>query len=718
MKQILKYIMALAALALIVPSCSPDFEWDGFGVNNDDTEEHCINLKATDEGTTSISVYTNSSWWAEFENEVDWATLSNTSGVGTGRINFEYNANHQALRRAFILVHCQGETRRIMVVQAGENIVFRFRAEDGEMFIEKDATTYYLALDSNISKDLYKNVVLDEVVYTSLSKDWIKNVRMSGEQLLIDVATNETGVDRTARLGITFTDPYTKTIYGPSYVNITQGVTSSIEISWDTLLERYEANKDASGNWVIVGESEEELQKGVKISATNLSFAGNSNAAMNAASSWSGNAFAAQDTNINDATTYLNSRDHKYSMMMRMASGKDNMIPQFAIVQVRVDGCTLRKLADGRLTLTNVRSRNIVSLTSATESEIQPIERTLSELTPADYYRIVTIKDVELVYNKGALYNTTDGYRHCCDYYPTLLRDKDGNTIYMMFNHKQALEWVRQGKEAPLGKGNVKGILTYETSPRYGQNSGEEYNNGGSLGKYVIRPYNESCLMFNYDEENSFSVTHTEWHWLDSKITFDEANRGVISKTGNGIVYHELGTVPAIGTSFSGLTAGTSATVTNINTACNFNSYWMSEDGAYKGLIFEFSATTLGSGASLNLAYWAGSQSTGGTGLNTPANWHIQYSLDGVSYTTVEGSEVDIHPAVWWTSTCPTFGVAGLAQHTVLLPAEISGQEKVYLRFAPMTSRCASSTYPEGAEFNHTNKIPLCLTAATIKYNK
>ena len=712
--------MVLTALVFITPACSPDFEWDGFGVNNDDTEARCINLTASDEGTTTITVYSNSSWWAEFENEVDWATMTNTSGEGTGRITFNYRANHEALRRAFILVHSQGQTRRIMVVQAGENIVFRFRAEDGDMFIEKDATTYYLALDSNISKDLYKNVVLDEVVYTSLSKNWIENVRMNGEQLLIDVATNNTGVDRSARLGITFTDPYTKAIYGPSYVNITQGTTSSVEISWDTLLERYEAatNKDASGNWVISGEGEDELSRGIKITATNLSFAGNSNSAMNTASSWSGSSFAAQDTNVNDATTYLTSRDCKYSMMMRMASGKDNMIPQFAIVQVRVDGCTLRKLSDGRLTLTNVRSRNIVSLTSATESEIKPIERTLSELTPADYYRIVTIKDVELVYNKGALYNTTDGYRHCCDYYPTLLRDKDGNTIYMMFNHKQALEWVRQGKEAPLGKGNVKGILTYETSARYGQNTQNEFNNGGSLGLYVIRPYDEGCLMFNYDEESNFSATHTEWHWLDGKLTFDEANRGVIAKTGNGIVYHETGVVPTIGTSCSSLYAGTNANITNITTACYFNTNWIDEAGTYKGIVFEFDATTLGSGASLNLAYWAGGQSQSGTGLVTPANWHVQYSLDGVTYTTVENSDVDIHPAVWWTSTCPAFGFAGLGQHTVLLPAELSGATKAYLRLIPMTNRCASSSFPEGAEFKSTDKSSFTLTAATIKYNK
>ena len=96
-----------------------------------------------------------------------------------------------------------------------------------------------------------------------------------------------------------------------------------------------------------------------------------------------------------------------------------------------------------------------MSIVSGTEEDVPVIERSLSELTPNDYYRIVTIKDVELVYNQGALYNTTDGYRYCCDYYPTLLRDRDGNKIYMMLN-QETRYWSRNGTPAPKGSGTVQ----------------------------------------------------------------------------------------------------------------------------------------------------------------------------------------------------------------------------------------------------------------------
>ena len=109
MKQILKYILAVVALALVVPSCNKDFEWEGFGVNNDDTEEHCININA-EEGTTTISVYSDSEWSAELEDNYDWVELSNTSGNGNGRIVFNYNANNDALRRAFVLVHSRNDS--------------------------------------------------------------------------------------------------------------------------------------------------------------------------------------------------------------------------------------------------------------------------------------------------------------------------------------------------------------------------------------------------------------------------------------------------------------------------------------------------------------------------------------------------------------------------------------------------------------------------------
>ena len=716
MKQMIKYILAVVALAMLVPSCNKEFEWEGFGVNNDDSETNCIKLKV-EEGSTPISVYSDSAWTAEFEDDYDWATLTNAQGNGSGRMLFTYKANNKAVRRAYILVHSGNATKRIMVVQDGKDITFRFRAEDGEMSIEKSATTYYLSLDSNISSDLYKHVVLDEVEYLSESKNWISNIRMQGEQLALDVALNDTEAERSARLGITFTDPYTKAVYGPSYVSITQGTTSSVEITWEELFERFTTATTESGtnSWTIAA-NEEEIN-GIKISGINLSFPENTNAAMNKQSAWSGSSFVATDTNINDGTTYIVSHDMKYSLKVSMLTGKDNIIPQYASTQIRIDGCTLTKLGEGRYELSNVRSRNVVSLITGTEGDVPVRERKLSELTSDDYYRIVTIKDVELVYNKGALYNTTDGYRYYCDYYPTLLRDSEGNTIYMMFTHKQALEWVRKGQEAPLGKGNVKGILTYETSPMYGDNSGEDNNVNGSLGAFVIRPYDESCLQFNASEEDNFSKTYVEWHWLDEAVTLDAENK-VVPKYGEGKLYHELGTVPAINTCFNTLISGTDAKVTTRKTACYYNAAWVDDKGDFKGLVVEFPATSLGAGASINLAYWAGGQSTNGAGLNFPANWRIEYSLDGQSYTVVENSEFDIHPAAWWHSSCIKFGTHGLAQRSFRLPAEISGAEKAYIRIVPHTLRCASSSHPEGGEFSASKVVPLYLAAITIKYNK
>ncbi|MBR0339831.1 MAG: hypothetical protein IIX40_06500, partial [Alistipes sp.] len=605
-------------------------------------------------------------------------------------------------------------------VQKGDDIVFRFRAEDGDMIIEKEATTYYLALDANISNDLYQHVVLDEVQYDG-EEGWISDVKMEGEQLALKVAANDTEKERSARLGITFTDPHTKLVYGPSYVNITQTTTSSIEITWEALLARYEAatDRNSDGSWTITTEGEEEAN-GIKISGVSVSFPENTNAAMNAQSSWSGSSFAVTDTYNNDATNYFVSKDGAYSMLLRMDTAKDNILAQYSNAQIRVNGAKLRKLGEGRYMLADIRSRNIVSIVTGSEQDVPAVERTISELSSNDYYRIVTLKDVELVYNKGAFYNTTDGYRYACDYYPTMLRDKDGNTIYMMFNYASAY-WARNGKEAPCGSGDVKGIITYETSPRYGSNSNivDGVSSGnGSMGAFVIRPYNEGCLMFNYDEQENFSATHTEWCWNDSNLLLE--GNAALAKVGEGKVYHEMDVKPVLGPNFNGLTYSTSSTGTQIaNASCAFSSNWCDEEGNLKGVIFEFNATTLGAGASLNIAYWAGSQATSGVGINFPANWKLEYSIDGVTYTAIEGSEIDIHPFVWWTSSCPTFATHGLAQRSFLLPAELSGAERAYLRLAPYNNLCASLTDPEGGTFSSkSSSTGLYLAAVTIKYNK
>ena len=701
-------------------SCNREFEWEGFGVNNDDSDEHCISLEKDSEGSTRISVYSDSAWTAELENDIDWATISNTSGNGNGYILFNYKTNRDAIRRAFVLVHSKGETKRIMIVQKGDDIVFRFRAEDGDMIIEKESTTYYLALDANISNDLYQHVVLDEVQYDG-EEGWISDVKMEGEQLALNVAANDTEKERSARLGITFTDPHTKLVYGPSYVNITQTTTSSIEITWEALLARYEAatDRNSDGSWTITTEGEEEAN-GIKISGVSVSFPENTNAAMNAQSSWSGSSFAVTDTYNNDATNYFVSKDGAYSMLLRMDTAKDNILAQYSNAQIRVNGAKLRKLGEGRYMLADIRSRNIVSIVTGSEQDVPAVERTISELSSNDYYRIVTLKDVELVYNKGAFYNTTDGYRYACDYYPTMLRDKDGNTIYMMFNYASAY-WVRNGKEAPCGSGDVKGIITYETSPRYGSNTNivDGVSSGnGSMGAFVIRPYNEGCLMFNYDEQENFSATHTEWCWNDSNLLLE--GNAALAKVGEGKVYHEMDVKPVLGPNFNGLTYSTSSTGTQIaNASCAFSSNWCDEEGNLKGVIFEFNATTLGAGASLNIAYWAGSQATSGVGVNFPANWKLEYSIDGVTYTAIEGSEIDIHPFVWWTSSCPTFATHGLAQRSFLLPAELSGAKKAYLRLAPYNNLCASLTDPEGGTFSSKSSATgLYLAAVTIKYNK
>lgn len=738
--------MLILAAALFTTACNKDFEWDKFSLNNDDSDDFCVVLDKNTSGSTRVSVYSDSEWSAELENDIDWGYLTEAKGVGTGYFLFHYDSNTRAERRAYVLVHSKGQTKRVLLKQSGEDIVFRFRAEDGEMMIERDATTYYLALDANISNDLGKYVKISDVEFLDTQTDWISNVRYQGEQLAIDVALNDSGKERRARLGISFTDPYTETSYGPSYVTIQQGTESSVEISWDLLLEKYNAatDKAADGSWIInidpnEGSGEEDNTEGgegewtrtgddtaltptgVKISGINLSFPGNGNAAMNTQSAWSGSNFPVTDTSVNDATTYFMSPDGKYSFKLCMATAKENIIPQYATAQIRLNGAVLRREGEGRYLLSNVPSRNVVSIVSGVEEDIPVLERTIDELTSADYYRLVKIKNVELVYNHGAFYNTTDGYRYCCDYYPTLLRDSKGDKIYMMFSYA-VRGWARNGNPAPRGSGDVVGILTYETSPRYGNNgivSEGSISGAGSLGAFVIRPFDAGCLQFKANEEDNFSKIHTQWFWDDQKLNTDATGKATLAKVGEGKIYHELGTVPRLGNNFNGLLWQTAAANTQIpSAACSFDGgAWVTSDGVFKGVVIEFNATTLGSGASLNIAFWGGNQ--GATGINTPANWRVEYSTDGVKYTPIEGGEFDVHPFVWWSATCPTFATHGLAQRTFQIPSLLCGAEKAYLRLVPYTLRCATVSEPEGAEYSHnTTNGRFTLADVTIKYNK
>ena len=80
-----------------------------------------------------------------------------------------------------------------------------------------------------------------------------------------------------------------------------------------------------------------------------------------------------------------------------------------------------------------------MSSTEGTASDLPVKEKYMRDLTDEDIYTYVTLKDCELPVRKGSLTPINEGYAnaggaHRCAKYATLMRDINGNSMYIYTN--------------------------------------------------------------------------------------------------------------------------------------------------------------------------------------------------------------------------------------------------------------------------------------------
>ena len=141
-------------------------------------------------------------------------------------------------------------------------------------------------------------------------------------------------------------------------------------------------------------------------------------------------------------------------------------------------------------------------------------EKHINELTDDDVYTYVTLKDVEHPIRKGSLTPVHEGYSYIYSNrqivsYPSLLRDINGDAIYMITNMQ--CKYRRNGEKLPYGKGSVSGIIVHEENPSF------TYPADNSLGTYQIRHTRKEDIALSDDFDNSFSGLVTEYRFLKRK---------------------------------------------------------------------------------------------------------------------------------------------------------------------------------------------------------
>ncbi len=428
------------------------------------------------------------------------------------------------------------------------------------------------------------------------------------------------------------------------------------------------------------------------------------------------------DFTTSKRSAVIESLDGQYGFMLRFDDEAQNTLKRYSKVRINLKGLTLTKQADPECyMLSGMKEENIVSADEPAFGAVPVKYRKIDELTDADIYTQVVLKNMEIVFKDGCYTNATDGYSLKTDFNiagtgsaprwdvaPLLLTDNEGHTISMLTNSKVA--WRRDGTGVPQGSGAYTGIVVAETLVRY-----------GDVGRYQIRPMVKEDITL---DDAPFSTTLVEWNWNDAK-------NDIVPEVGEGSI---TGVSASLCTDYNALvpnnvtTSRTEAAASGAggkgcvnNNAAYFTAAWE------VGTTFDVTFSTAGiSGSVLQFGFAWGHGKQNNTTLNTPSHWKLLYSVDGGENFTEFVPMVKNRSLVWWTTTSQD-SAPGYTEHLFTLPSECFGKSSVTVRFQVADNVCdidpkaTSSNWEtalgiEKGTFT-SNSNPLRFGAITVRYN-
>ena len=676
-------------------------------------------------GSIEVEVYTNKQTEANFIGGCDWAEIK-TSGINSdGKFVVEYQQNSSyplhakiefvtATRRDTCVLLQNGELKETFNVSKYVITSYDVEPEEVTVTIESDNKEY------------------DHFVRYIDGYDWMTVTRSAGN-LTIVPSENTAGSTREAEILVSWNDGWGEL----QQKTIVFRQAASGEMLVEKTFAEVRAAVGSEPVWTV---TEDVAVVGYIINEKNDN-AGECRMEVK----------DKVDYHSNETTVYFEDENAEYGFRLICASDLANTFTQHTKVKLLLNGCSVVKYENPeRYDITEVSSEMILSAEYVGKEGMPKKAKSISELTPADIYTYVTLKDCELPIRKGSLTPVNEGYTMAFDAnkigkYPTLVRDAEGSSIYMYTNMTCA--YRRDGKKLPYGSGNISGVIV-----------NEEFQPFGEVGTYQIRHLSrEDIALSQTMEENSFSGLLSEYRFIKKEdmttenetgaITPTHGTNGYLTQTGSTFYgidknrqnpfdaekTYKIKGLPTSDFSYLGPCVKSEAGKTT-------NGFGIVlEDGTDYGVEFPLLSTeavnTDGKGSSFNTMAWASAQfgkhasgmyngwvvcfstvdintsvlSAQVSMLNTysgsPTKLRVQYlvpenpdaeldDLWGLAWTDV--MEFTIPNVVAWTNTqltqCP-----GFKPVNIQLPADqLCGKEKVYIRLVPnssSTSGASAMTY-------------------------
>ena len=462
----------------------------------------------------------------------------------------------------------------------------------------------------------------------------------------------------------------------------------------------------------VASSSDVILPQGVSIEGVIVSDRNSLNMADNPNVAWN-----KVDLSVNFKTLYIQSEDGKYGFRI-LSNSVYNTVPRFAKVKVDLSGATLMKESDPeRYTIKGIDPEDFTVL--AEDVVPQKKCKKVSELKDEDIYTYVTLKDLELSEKQGAYTNVYEpgvqrtwlnefkGASKRTDSWPCMLKDDDGYSIYMLINTK--CTWRRTGDWLPQGTGDVSGVIVYSEMRRH-----------GGVGRYSIRPTGPSEIKLDKASATNY-VTVVEWNWnrnyecalnlergLVEWVVNDElpADR-ILADEGIGYLSTTCGAKLSLTAEYDARNAqdGCETTVGGsygqgrreygaVSFRSNVKDWYRFSGGEAvpeHAILIETTTKEITTGTmTLDLSWVVGHKYKIANAWGFPSEWQVSWSIDGTQYHKIEGI-LPLRPLYWNDKKIEGIGernlsydaAMGYLTHSLRLPAELLGQEKVYIRISP-----------------------------------
>lgn len=534
---------------------------------------------------------------------------------------------------------------------------------------------------------------------------WIEKVELANDSLLIiAVRANDSGEERKANVQLKYTNN------GINYIDLTHLVVQSPDDFEYLTMDELKA---------FIPNESGEIRLNVPLKVLEgivISDAGNTNMDVNP-----NLAFNAIDYTESPKTAYVQNAQGSSGIRLKFVNGAANTLKRYSKVALSVDGLTLVKESNPtRYTIKGLTSSAIVKAEVGTAANLPMKNKSIADLTDADVYTYVSLKNTSISVPYGSYVNVNMGYvgvfnwntagasTPYVDAVPTSIYDDQGSSLKAVVN--TAASWSRS--TLPTGSGTFSGIIVHHKLIKYGYGEGE-------IGRYAIRPVSQSDIKLN---EAAKANTLVEWRWMNlSNLSVT----GTIQKNGDKVI-------PAVGEGEMSCTVSDASSSLGAHpiyhtdptskvvpsSALQYSTkWWNAKDNKGEGFVFKFSTAAINA-RHLLLNFSQGGGSGSASTLHVPAYWEVTYSLNGTDYTVLPNSSYGIRPLAGWGLN-HMYTANGLNSFTFRLPDALLNKPNVYVKLQAKNSVCGANS-PNGAEdgviTDASSAITVRLGAVSIKY--